>query len=213
MKKSVLSLIFFLSLNFASYAKQNYSIEYKVFPNHQEIHFSGEMKTPWESKKELNAVLDKLEKNKNTLVYITKSWGGVIATYKKMIKKLKEACDGNQCLITTYVKEYCGSACVDLLMAGDIRMMRHNAKLGFHRAWVIHPSIPIKSKKKMGNEYKAMGANPEWIDNNLDIFEVSKKTAFGVSAKWLFWRDARDAEFINEWSPTSYLEVYRADHK
>lgn len=213
--KNYLILTFFLTLIFFSNVEaklKNYTIEITNFENHQEVMFSGDIKTPWEPKKEIKDVLNRLESNKDILVYIDKSWGGVIASFKKIIKGLKSKCSGSDCTITTYVEEYCGSACIDLLMAGDKRMMAHNAKLGFHRAWMIHPSIPIKSKKKMAKEYIDMGVEPNWMNANLDLFLVSKKTAFGVSANWLFWSDAHEANFITDWSPENFLEAYRSSH-
>lgn len=209
MKFLIFLIVFSSSITFA---KTNYSIELKKFEKHQEVHFSGEIKTPFENKTAIKKVLKNLERNKNILVYIDKSWGGVVASFKKIIKGIKNKCNGDSCVITTYIEKHCGSACIDLLMAGDNRLMAHNAKLGFHRTWVIHPTIPISSARIMANQYKKMGANPDWIDANMHIFDVSEVTMMGVSAQWIFWSEAKAGNFITEWSPTDFLEYYRSQN-
>lgn len=211
MMKFFLIILMFIS---TAYAKDNFSLYIVKYPRHQEIHFKGEVKTPFESKKKLYRTLEMLDTGKDTILVIKQSWGGVIASFRKALKIIQQKCslDINGCELTVYVEKYCASACVDLLMGGDKRYMLFNAKLGFHRAWVIHPSIPIKSAKKMGLEYIEMGVDEQWMMQNLDIFVISKKTAFGYSAKWLELKDAIEANFISGWSAPDFVHRYRMDH-
>ena len=189
------------------FAKLDISI--KQFKNHQEIHFAGESQNPFKDLPYVKSKFKHLKKNKETLLYVTKSDGGFVMVFRNIEKRIRNACPEKSCKLTTYVEKQCGSACVELIQAGDERYMAYQGRLGFHRLWMITPAFTLETRKRATNKYVNAGADRSWLEENQDIFDNPGFGDMFNSGNWVDWRGARDGNFLTGWSHPSFLDDFR----
>jgi ATP-dependent protease ClpP protease subunit len=194
------------SRNF-DYKNGRYHLTYHDLPDSQVITYSGEilMQTPQNG---LSLLAQSIVPNKPIIFLISTSGGGVHSTYQKFESILRGACPKENCHITTYVYDLCASACVELSMVGDHRVVARRALFGFHRTYVgFGPfTTVIQSKKKFIAMYVGLGVDPEWMNKNVDELISDQKDCVWVSVV-----DLKNARFADEIDlDESYFNQFRS---
>lgn len=168
-----------------SFENDDYKISYTRHPGYQEIAFSGSL-MPMKAGNGLREVKKRLVKGLDTLLIIRGSSGGYEKSFRQLGEALRNVCEvGNQqsgCTFTTMSVSNCDSACILLFMYGQERVASSGAKFGFHRKWMIHPKLTIKTAVGMANQYVRLGADPDWLNENLNIFKDDQVNCTTIAA-------------------------------
>ena len=148
----------------------DHSITVYDFANYQEVDFEGSMMFK-DGRKSLRRLNKTLTSNKDILLIIKDSGGGLTNSFKKFAGLLKKKCFQEKgCKITTLVKGRCMSSCVELSLVGTERNMCENATFGFHRMWALHPNLVVQSTSSIQKTYKKLGVDAQWLDENRQLF-------------------------------------------
>lgn len=168
----------------AAGSSSDYRIYYRAYDKVQVVNFSGEME-PLSSEKDLVELESHLQPNKDILLSIGTSYGGYNKLYTRLINDLRGACPKGSCTIYSYSEAECASACIELYMNGDLRILGPKASFGFHQQYVglgRMIMIKIQSKQKFANLYVGLGADPEWVQEHLDELTSDEKNATWVNS-------------------------------
>lgn len=197
----IAQIFILLTLSFQSnaHAQGNHHIEadVKQYDTHQVLNFKGQMWPNLKNNQTVNQVLDALEKGKPTTIVIERSGGGYDPLFRKLIRGIKMKCsrDVNNCVLTTISMNVCASNCTDFFLSGDVRIARHTSLFGFHRTWMIHPKLMIRTNKQMSNRYEKKGLNAEWLEQNKHhLFSKHCQT----TGCWINGKQALDAGLATE---------------
>jgi hypothetical protein len=146
----------------------------------QLITFSGTI-LPTNSSNTLNKIIKKVSGEKDIVLRVGISAGGVRSRFKSVIKKIKKKCTnerGSECFITAVFVNYCGSSCTFLALWADYSIALPYSKFGFHRLWLISPNIPIESKKKNAEYYIKQGGNSSWFLENQEKISINQTIGY-----------------------------------
>ncbi len=145
------------------------------YPGHQKITLEGSILTSWEDRLAVLRLLDEVVPGKN-ITFALRSRGGFVPNFTKLINGLNSLCtDKSGCVITTLIpwQGLCGSACIDLFLMGDIRVMEPLSGLGFHRMFILSPSVYRSTVKTEIRRLQKRGVSEEWLEINKHIFADS----------------------------------------
>lgn len=185
-----------------TYESKNYNV--KLFDEYaqQTIVFNGYI-LPLDTDKGLRDVVKFLIPGKNTTLAIGVSNGGETRVFKKFGRALQKICPaGSNCVLTTYVKDKCISACTFLYLYGRERVATPGALFGFHREYVgaLGVRIMTMSKTDLMEEYIQRGVNAEWAMANAKSLTSNQKNCVFANALQLM-----DGNYVLRVDPYFYV--------
>ncbi|WP_417687959.1 hypothetical protein [Pseudidiomarina sp.] len=115
-----------------------------------------------------DTVVAQLEQYKAIDTLVLNSHGGDLNETFRIIHALDRYRDDNGQKITTYVDEYCASACSILFISGDKRILAKGAKLGFHQLQsyvTVDPDTANieRLQRKVSNYFQLQGVSPAFV--------------------------------------------------
>lgn len=179
---SVWSLLFYFS---AVPAFADYQVSYQELEKFQLVEFSGELMLAI-AHPQIDSVLAQIHGQKNLVLKVGLSHGGVVGRFEWFIQALKDRCysqKGSHCDFTTVFTARCASACTRFPLLSDHSVSFPKARFGFHRTWFLSPNLPIQSKSDLAESYVRHGGSPEWFEANREKLSRSQENFYWMSKK------------------------------
>lgn len=200
------SILFCLS---ALPAFANYKVAYQEQEKFQLVEFSGDLLFAL-SRPQIDLVLSQIHGQKDMVLKVGLSHGGVVSRFEWFIQALKDRCyleKGSACRLTTVFTARCASACTRFPLLSDHAVSLPSARFGFHRAWVLSSNLPIQSKAGLAESYIRQGGDRSWFEANSEKLSRSQDNFYWMTKKEELLSGIIDQQ-VKTWA--EFVDIYPA---
>lgn len=163
--------------------KAPYLVSYADQKDFQLVDFSGGI--PISARKGLRKILRQIHGGSDIVLKVGRGFGGSVPAHNWFIRALRNRCSekrGSECKVMAVFTADCYSACTHWPLRADYAVALPASSFHFHRITLGWPkNWVIETKRGMIRRYARMGANRQWLSDNIEFLVSDQRHLARIS--------------------------------